>query len=357
MNFYRIFPSLKTSIMLYSFLSAFSRIYTVREEIIHTWEICHNFSIYTTTLWKITQHNVCNCKPYESCRPYASLEFLLSFQKQWEDNSETRKCTRNTPKRQNSEHNENPLSTPLQPHLELSSKPHLLCKEQNSIHSALSINRPSTNIVLKFKHNPVPPAHTQILSDLYFAVITGLSSSTCCYLTKHSKKFKEQERNFIHAISRNNFVGVECMPIEVLTGYTHPCYLLFRIPHHLNLSKTSEQNPKPAVVSILHKVLATAGCCNSHYYKRREWSWSWENMVTREDNKPTWSKLKGRPSFWKLEMTAFAVPDVSTLLDWCDSVTCRQGSKQKTLEPFYTQCSYLSLSTSHVNFMLAVSSA
>jgi len=160
------------------------------EEIIHTWEICHNFSIYTTTLWKITQHNECNCKPYErSCKPYASLEFLLSFQKQWEDNSETRKCTKNTPKRQNSEHNENPFSTPPQSHPELSSKPHLLCKEQNSIHCALSINRPSTNIVLKFKHNPVPPAHTQILSDPYFAVITELSSSTCCCLHKALKNF------------------------------------------------------------------------------------------------------------------------------------------------------------------------
>ncbi len=190
MNFYRIFPSLKTSIMLYSFLSAFSRIYTVREEIIHTWDICHNFSIYTTTLWKITQLNECNCQPYErSCKPYASLEFLLSFQKQWEDNSETRKCTRNTPKRQNSEHNDNPFSTPLQSHPELSSKPHLLCKEENSIHCALSINRPSTNIVLKFKHNPVPPTHTQILSDPYFAVITGLSSSTCCCLHKALKNF------------------------------------------------------------------------------------------------------------------------------------------------------------------------
>jgi hypothetical protein len=53
----------------------------------------------------------------------------------------------------------------------------------------LSINRPSTNIVLKFKHNPVPPAHTQILSDLYFAVITELSSSICCYLYKALKNF------------------------------------------------------------------------------------------------------------------------------------------------------------------------
>jgi hypothetical protein len=38
-------------------------------------------------------------------------------------------------------------------------------------------------------------------------------------------------------------------------------------------------------------------------------------MVTWENNKPTWSKLKGRPHFWKLEITAFAVPDISTSLD------------------------------------------
>ncbi len=161
-----------------------------------------------------------------SRKPYASLELLLSFQKQWEDDSETRKHTRNPPKRQNNEHNENPFSTPLQTHPELSSKPRLLCKEENSIHRALSINRPSTNIVLEFKHNPVPPTHTQILSD---SVITGLSSSTCCCLHKalHSKTFKEQGRNtsYIHAISRNNLVGVECMPIEV-AHWAHPSLLL-----------------------------------------------------------------------------------------------------------------------------------
>jgi hypothetical protein len=93
-----------------------------------------------------------------------------------EDDSETRKHTRNPPKRQNSQHNENPFSTPLQIHPELSSKPHLFCKEQNSIHRALSINRPSTNIVLGFKHNPVPPTHTQILSDSVVVAYTKHST-------------------------------------------------------------------------------------------------------------------------------------------------------------------------------------
>ncbi len=254
MNFYCIFPSLKISIKFYSFLSAFSQIYTVREEITHTWEICHNFSISTTTLWKITQYNECNCKPYErSHKPYASLELLLSFQKQWEDDSERRKHTRNPPKRQNSEHHKNPFSTPLQTHPELSSKPHLLCKEQNSIHCALSINRPSTNIVLEFKYNPVPPTHTKILSD---SVITGLSSSTCCYLHKalHSKTFKEQGRNtsYIHAISRNNLVGVECMPIEVAHWAQPSLLLALQDPSPSQSVQNLRTKPKPAVVSILH---------------------------------------------------------------------------------------------------------
>ncbi len=187
MIFYCIFPSLKTSIMLYSFLSEPSPRSTQWEKKLHIHERFAIISLSPQQHWKITQCNECNCKPYErSHKHYASLELLLSFQKQWEDDSETRKHTRNPPKRQNSEHNENPFSTPLQTHPELSLKPHLFCKEQNSIHCALSINRPSTNMVLEFKHNPVPPTHTQILSD---SVITGLSSSTCCCLHKALKNF------------------------------------------------------------------------------------------------------------------------------------------------------------------------
>jgi hypothetical protein len=117
----------------------------------------------------------------------------------------------------------------------------------------LSINRPSTNIVLEFKYNPVPPTHTKILSD---SVITGLSSSTCCYLHKalHSKTFKEQGRNtsYIHAISRNNLVGVECMPIEVAHWAQPSLLLALQDPSPSQSVQNLRTKPKPAVVSILH---------------------------------------------------------------------------------------------------------